>query len=333
MKETGKYLVTGGAGFIGSHLVDALLAAGNRVVCLDNFSTGKRSNLKEALRREQFRLIEGDIRDPGVCREACAGVKVIFHEAALGSVPRSIAAPAETVDVNVGGFVRILEAARDAKVRRVVYASSSSVYGDAPELPKREERIGRSLSPYALSKRTDELFAENFRAVYGLETVGLRYFNVFGPRQDAGSGYAAVIPKFLTALLEHRPPTINGDGSYSRDFTYIDNVVAANLLAAEAAGAPGGVFNIACGGCVTLAELFTVLREAVGRHDPAAAGIEALHGPERPGDVPHSQADVSRAREQLGYRPRVEFREGVERTAAWFFREGKRHGQAEGEGM
>ena len=246
-----RILITGGAGFIGSNLTDHLLEQGHRVICLDNFSTGRRENLLSALKNPNFTLQEGDIRDSALCRELCAGVDYVFHEAALGSVPRSLADPGTVNDVNVGGFVNMLKAAADAGVRRFIYASSSSVYGDDPALPKKEGRIGKALSPYAVTKYADEVYAEVFSRLYGLQCVGLRYFNVYGRRQNPAGEYAAVIPRFAAALLEHRRPVIYGDGSQSRDFTYIDNVLSANELAMEIPALPAGrnapVCNIACG--------------------------------------------------------------------------------------
>lgn len=305
--------MTGGAGFIGSNLAEALLAAGHRVVVLDNFSTGKRENLAAFVGHPAFTLIEGDIRDFSSCRAACAGADYVLHHAALGSVPRSVADPVTSNDVNVGGFVNMLAAARECGIRRFIYASSSSVYGDEPTLPKVEERTGCALSPYAVSKQAGELYAANFSTLYGLETIGLRYFNVFGPRQDSASGYAAVIPKFAAALLHHVAPTINGDGSASRDFTFVANVIRANLLSAFAPSCRDRVFNIACGGRITLNELFFALRGELAAWDPAIAGIQPQYGPVRIGDIPHSLADISRAGRQLGYEPVVSFGEGLRR--------------------
>ncbi len=315
-----KFLVTGGAGFIGSNLVDALLASGSRVTVIDNFSTGKRENLAHLAVNRAFTLVEGDIRSLDDCRRAVAGVDGIFHQAALGSVPRSIRDPMSTTAVNVLGFVNILQTAVEMRVGRVVYASSSSVYGDSPQLPKREDRIGKPLSPYAVSKYADELLADNFHQLHGLDCIGLRYFNVFGPRQDPDGAYAAVIPRFALALLRHEEPVINGDGSYSRDFTYVDNAVQANLKAMEctAPEALNQAYNIACGECTTLDALFGMLRSALSASDPAIAAIEARHGPERPGDIPHSLADIGKAMRLLGYAPQVGVREGLQRTAGWY---------------
>ena len=316
-----RILVTGGAGFIGSNLVEALLARGDEVVVVDDFSTGRRENLAPFAGDPRFTLIEGDIRDENVCREAVAGVDCVLHEAARGSVPRSIDDPVNATSINVGGFVNLLYAAHRAKVRRFVYASSSSVYGDSPRLPKVEDDCGRPLSPYAATKQADELFAENFRAVYGVEAAGLRYFNVFGRRQDPRGGYAAVIPKFAAALLKHERPVIYGDGTQSRDFTHVDNVVHANLLALDTPlpEREKAVCNVACGVRLTLNELFAALREELAAFDPAVRGIEPEYAAPRRGDVPHSLASIDRARELLGYVPCVDVREGLRRTAKWYF--------------
>lgn len=313
-------MVTGGAGFIGSNLAEALWKMGNEVVVFDNFATGNRGNLDGLLGKERFELVEGDIRDRQACEKAVAGAEYVFHEAALGSVPQSIDDPALSADVNVRGFVEVLDAARRAGVRRVVYASSSAVYGNDARLPKVESEIGAALSPYAVSKRANELYAANFGGLYGLETVGLRYFNVFGPRQDPHGAYAAVIPLFAAALLRHEPPTINGDGSHTRDYTHVGNVVTANVLAATAGdGAPGEVFNVGNGVKTDLNELFEALRAGLAAYDPAVLGVEARHGPERAGDIPHSVADISKARRVLGYEPEWSVREGLASAAKWYF--------------
>ncbi len=316
--------MTGGAGFIGSHLVEALLGAGQRVRVLDDFSTGHRSNLAAvtASAPERFELHEGDVREPSACRAAMSGVDVVLHQAALGSVPRSIHDPAASHDVNVTGFLNVLSAARDAGVRRVVYASSSSVYGDHPGLPKVEDATGRPLSPYAATKAADELYAHAFASAYGLETVGLRYFNVFGPRQDPNGAYAAVIPLWFRALLGDGPAWLNGDGETSRDFTYVANVVQANLLAATTTdpAAVRTVYNVAAGGRHTLLELFDAMRAAAARLHPAAAGMELHRRPLRAGDIRHSHADVSRARALLGYEPTHDLRAGLDETVRWYGR-------------
>lgn len=315
-----KVIVTGGAGFIGSNLCESLLNSGNRVVCLDNFSTGRIENIRNLIGNESFTLIEGDIRDYDTCRNAVKGVTHVFHQAALGSVPRSIKDPVSTTDVNIGGFVKMLFAASEEKVRRFIYAASSSTYGNSPELPKVEEKIGAPLSPYAITKYADELFALNFAGNYGIEVMGLRYFNVFGRKQDPEGAYAAVIPKFVKSLLMHQPPVINGDGSYSRDFTYIDSVLQANHLAAITANsaAVNQVFNVAHGERTTLNELYKIIREIIGRSDPAVLSIDAVHGPSREGDIPHSLASVSKASEMLGYSPVCTVHEGLEEAVKWF---------------
>ncbi|MBI5068804.1 MAG: SDR family oxidoreductase [Deltaproteobacteria bacterium] len=316
------WLVTGGAGFIGSHLVAALLSAGQRVRCLDNFATGRRENLEEvtAGAGEAFELVEGDIRDPATCAGACRGVDLVLHQAALGSVPRSIQDPITSHEVNVTGFLQVLRAAHQAGVRRVVYASSSSVYGDHPVLPKVEDQVGRQLSPYAASKFADEVYAHAFAASYGLELVGLRYFNVFGPRQDPSGPYAAVIPLWFQALLTGAPAHINGDGLTSRDFCYVDNVVQVNLRAATipATGASNRVYNVACGERTTLRDLFELIRGHVAAVRPAAAAVEPVAREFRAGDVRHSLADISLARKQLGYAPSHTVRQGMAETARWY---------------
>lgn len=304
-----KICVTGGAGFIGSNLVDALLAEGCEVVVLDNFFTGKRENLKQCAGNPAFELLEGDIRDFETCKRAVDGCDHVFHEAALGSVPRSVANPQASFEVNVQGFCNMIEAARLAGVKRFIYASSSSVYGDDGHLPKQEIFTGKALSPYALSKQMNESIAENYNRVYGFETIGLRYFNVFGKRQDPNGAYAAVIPKFIAALRNGESPVIYGDGSNSRDFTYIDNVVQANLLALKTEHA-NTVYNVACGERTTLNELFEYLCG-----DPA---VKPVYREKRKGDIPHSFADISCAAEKLGYKPEVSIQDGLKRTAAWY---------------
>jgi UDP-N-acetylglucosamine 4-epimerase len=313
-----RVLVTGGAGFIGSHLVDALLTAGNKVVCLDNFATGRRENLAAALKNPDFTLIEADIRDREACRSAMKEVKIVFHEAALGSVPRSIADPAESTSVNVAGFVNILHAAVEAKVESFVYASSSSVYGDEEKLPKAEERIGTALSPYAVTKYADELFGANFASVYGIKVTGLRYFNVFGPRQDPRGAYAAVIPRFVTALLRHESPVIFGDGTNSRDFTFVANVVNANILAALRDGGGHRVYNVAAGGRTNLNELFKLLKEALVRRGVPCGDVQVQYAPGRAGDIPHSFADISRAEKELGYRSCYDIESGIREMVGYY---------------
>jgi UDP-N-acetylglucosamine 4-epimerase len=300
------YLVTGGAGFIGSNIVEALVQAGERVRVLDNMATGRRENLIPFADRVE--IVEGDVRSIDACRRAVEGATVVLHLAALGSVPRSIADPITSNDVNAGGTLNVLVAARDSGVKRLVYSSSSSVYGDNPTLPKHEALTTSPISPYAVSKLAGEAYARVFAKVYGLETVALRYFNVFGPRQRSDSAYAAVIPRFMRAALEGVPLPVNGDGLQSRDFTYVANVVRANLIAASASGVSGRVFNVACGERYSLLDIVDVLATVLGRP------LRCEHGPARPGDVLHSHADIRAARESLGYRVEVGFREGMERT-------------------
>jgi UDP-N-acetylglucosamine 4-epimerase len=321
-----RWLVTGAAGFIGSHLVERLLSLDQRVTGLDDFATGSRRNVeavRAAVTPEQaarYQFLEGDIRDPQACRRACAESDVVLHQAALGSVPRSVRDPLTTHDVNVTGFLRVLAAAHEARIRRVVYASSSSVYGDHPTLPKVEDAVGRALSPYAASKQADEAYAHAFGRCYGLELVGLRYFNVFGPRQDPTGPYAAVIPIWFAQLLSGGEIAIHGDGQTSRDFCYVDNVVQANLLAATTTNAEalGAVLNVACGERTTLDELFLLVRERVARVEPAAAQRAPSYRAFRAGDVRHSLADVGRARALVGYEPTHGVAAGLDRAAAWY---------------
>jgi len=306
-------LVTGGAGFIGSHLVERLLAAGARVRVLDNFSTGARANLSFAAKfRRRLEVIRGDIRNRGAVERAARGARVIYHQAAMRSVPRSVKDPLGANENNVTGTLNVLEAARRCRVPRVVYASSSSVYGARPDLPKREEQPPAPISPYAVSKVAGEQYAAVWTRLYGVETVGLRYFNVFGPRQDPKSEYAAVIPRFILWGLKGRPLEVHGDGTQSRDFTYIDNVVEANLLAARAPEAGGEVFNVGCGDRVSLLEIVAKLEAILGRRLPRK------HTPPRAGDVPHTLADVGKAKRLLGYTPLVDFDEGFRRTVEYF---------------
>lgn len=316
-----RVLVTGGAGFIGSNLIDTLLDQGNEVVCLDNFFTGKRENIAQHGLHPKFTLIEGDIRDLAICHRACDGADYVLHQAAVGSVPRSIEDPILSTEVNVMGFLNMLVASRDAKVKRFVYAASSSTYGDSTALPKVEESIGKPLSPYAITKYVDELYAGNFSELYGLETVGLRYFNVFGARQDPFGAYAAVIPKFVIALLRHESPVINGDGTFSRDFTYVDNVVQINQLAAlaEDPAAINTVYNAACGGRINLKELVGALQEHLGEFDPEVRDISPTYGSSRAGDIPHSQASIEKAATLLGYAPRFDFSQGIAAAAKWYY--------------
>jgi UDP-N-acetylglucosamine 4-epimerase len=318
---TGKrVLVTGGAGFIGSSLCHDLLERDNEVVCLDNFATGKKDNIKDLKGNPHFKLIEGDIRDTEVCKRAVKGVDIVLHQAALGSVPRSIADPATTNAVNINGFLNMIIATRDAGIKRFVYASSSSVYGDSTELPKVEERTGKVLSPYAITKLVNEEYARIFGSLYDMETIGLRYFNVYGRRQDPEGPYAAVIPKFTQSFMKYESPVINGDGSNSRDFTYIDNVVQANNLAAtiENPAALNQVYNVACGDSVNLNEMTTLLRGYLAAHNPKIAAVEPKHGPNRAGDIPHSMASVGKAVRLLGYKPLILFPEGLKRSVEWY---------------
>jgi len=311
-----RYLVTGGAGFIGSHLVEALLRRGEAVVVLDNLATGRRENITAAFRARVAGapaplFIEGDVRDGAVVTRAMQGVTHVLHQAALGSVPRSVEDPLTSHEVNATGTLNLLIAARDARVARFVYASSSSVYGDSPTLPKIETMPTAPRSPYAVSKLTGEQYCAVFAALYGLETVSLRYFNVFGPRQDPESQYAAVVPRFMTAALAGTPPTIHGDGRQSRDFTYIDNAVQANLKACEAPPSAAGVAcNIACGASATLLDLLGHIERIVGRP------VRPVHGPARAGDVKHSLASIDLARQRIGYEPQIGFEEGLRRAAA-----------------
>lgn len=320
--QNSRVLVTGGAGFIGSNLIEVLLQQDNEVVCLDNFMTGHRKNLEAFNLNSNFKLIEGDIRDLKTCHKACDGIDYVLHQAAIGSVPRSIADPILSAEVNEMGFLKMLVAARDAKVKRFVYAASSSTYGDSEKLPKVEDEIGKPLSPYAITKYVNELYAENFGRLYGIETIGLRYFNVFGRRQDPNGAYAAVIPKFVQQFMAHESPVINGDGTFSRDFCYVDNVVQVNQLAAivEKPEANGEVYNVAFGGRTDLNEMTSELRRELSKFDPAIGKVEVIHGPERIGDIPHSQADISKARNLLGYRPSHSFADGIREATEWYYR-------------
>ena len=318
-----KVLVTGGAGFIGSNLCEYLLAHNYKVVCLDNFATGKIENLLPLLNRylDTFKLIVGDIRDLSDCQKAVVGVDYILHEAALGSVPRSIKDPATTNTVNIGGFLNMLIAARDAGVKRFMYAASSSTYGDSQSLPKVEDVIGRPLSPYAVTKYVNELYADVFARTYGMECIGLRYFNVFGRRQDPFGAYAAVIPLFVKKLMAHESPVINGDGEYSRDFTYIDNVIQMNMLAMTTTNpdAVNQVYNTAFGERTTLNQLVNYLKEYLSEFDSKIADVEILHGPNRQGDIPHSLACIDKARKLLGYIPEYSMRDGLKEAVKWYW--------------
>ncbi|MEN8225825.1 MAG: SDR family oxidoreductase [Bacteroidota bacterium] len=317
-----KILVTGGAGFIGSNLVEHFLERGNKVICLDNLATGYLKNIKPFMDDPDFTFIEGDIRDLDTCQKATENCDYVFHQAALGSVPRSVADPHTSNAVNIDGTLNMLIAARDQKVKRFIYAASSSTYGDSKQLPKVEDKIGNPLSPYAVTKYVMELYARVFSELYNMECIGLRYFNVFGKRQDPDGAYAAVIPLWVKELLRHEQPIINGDGEYSRDFTYIDNVIQANELAAVVSASGNNfskVFNIAYGGNTTLNELFTALRDNLAKHDPEIAGIEPVHGPKRPGDIPHSMASIEKAKTTLGYDPQFDAAKGFEKACRWYF--------------
>lgn len=318
-----KILITGAAGFIGSNLCESLLAEGHTVVCLDNFSTGKPENILPLIQRypDQCQLIVGDIRNPEDCKKAMEGVLYVLHQAALGSVPRSIKEPVTTNEVNIGGFVNMLVAARDAGVKRFVYAASSSTYGDSQALPKVEENIGRPLSPYAVTKYVNELYADVFSKTYGMECIGLRYFNVFGRKQDPSGAYAAVIPLFVKKLMAHESPVINGDGEYSRDFTYIENVILMNKLALATTNpdAVNTVYNTAIGERTTLNQLVGYLKEFLSEFDPSIAGIDVVYGQNRVGDIPHSLASIDKAKTLLGYHPQYSMRAGLKEAVRWYW--------------
>ncbi|OXB05301.1 LPS biosynthesis protein WbpP [Flavobacterium plurextorum] len=314
-------LITGGAGFIGSNLSEYFLGLGHKVICLDNFSTGHRHNLKDFLENPNFRLIEGDIRNIEDCNLAVSGVDYVLHQAALGSVPRSINDPITTNDVNVSGFLNMLVASRDVKVKRFIYAASSSTYGDSEGLPKVEDVIGKPLSPYAITKYVNELYAEIFSKSYGLETIGLRYFNVFGRKQDPNGAYAAVIPKFVTQLMNYDSPVINGDGNYSRDFTYIDNVIQMNELAmaTQDEKAINTVYNTAFGDRNTLNDLVKYLKEYLSEFDAKIADVEIVYGVNRAGDIPHSLASIEKAKNILGYNPKFSLQQGLKEAVSWYW--------------
>ena len=316
-----KVLVTGGAGFIGSNLCEELLKRNNIVFCLDNFSTGKIENLNQLINNTNFTLIEGDIRNLSDCLEATKNVDYVLHQAALGSVPRSIKDPITSNDVNVSGFLNMLIASRDNNVKRFVYAASSSTYGDSKGLPKVEDVIGKPLSPYAITKYVNELYADVFAKTYGLETIGLRYFNVFGRKQDPNGAYAAVIPKFVGQFMNGESPTINGDGMYSRDFTYIDNVIQANLLSliTDNPKAINTVFNVAFGDRNTLNDLVRYLKKYLSEFDININDIEVKHGPNRAGDIPHSLASVDKAKELLNYNPQYSLQKGLKEAVKWYW--------------
>lgn len=321
MIQQKRILVTGGAGFIGSNLCEALLALNNEVRCLDNFSTGKRENISEFIGNPNFTLIEGDIRNLSDCQQAVSGVDFVLHQAALGSVPRSIADPITTNSVNISGFLNMLLAAKDATVKRFVYACSSSTYGDSTVMPKTEDVIGKPLSPYAVTKYVNELYADVFYKTYGLNSVGLRYFNVFGRRQDPEGQYAAVIPKFIKQLIHHQSPVINGDGEYSRDFTYVANVVQANLLAlsTEKQDALNTIYNVAYGGRATLNDLVGYLKKYLSVYDQNIVNVETIYGSTRTGDIPHSFASIDKAKQHLNYNPAYSLEEGLNDMMPWYW--------------
>ena len=316
-----KILITGGAGFIGSNLCEYFINKGHQVVCLDNFATGHLHNLDSVIKHPNFTLIEGDIRNIEDCQKAVQGVNYVLHQAALGSVPRSLKDPITTNEVNVSGFLNMLVAGRDAKVKRFIYAASSSTYGDSQGLPKVEDVIGKPLSPYAITKYVNELYAEIFSKTYGIETIGLRYFNVFGRKQDPNGAYAAVIPLFVKQFMNLESPIINGDGNYSRDFTYIDNVIQMNELAmlTENPEAVNIVYNTAYGDRTTLMQLVQLLKDNLAQFNPKIAEVEVLHGPNRAGDIPHSLASIEKAKKNLGYNPKYSIEQGIKEAVSWYF--------------
>ena len=317
------FLVTGGAGFIGSNLVEYLIKYGaKKVYVLDNFSTGHKHNISSFLGKDNFELIEGDIRNLDICNNACKGIDFVFHQAALGSVPRSIEDPKTTNDVNISGFVNMLIASRDNKVKRFIYAASSSTYGDSEGLPKVEEKIGKPLSPYAITKYVNELYADIFSSTYSMETIGLRYFNVFGQRQDPNGAYAAVIPKFIIELINNKSPVINGDGEYSRDFTYIDNVVQINMLClgVKNKDAINQVYNVAFGERTTLNELVANLKNNLSVFDKRINDIKIIHASIREGDIPHSLASIEKAKNLLNYTPAYSIKDGLKEAIEWYWK-------------
>lgn len=315
-------LVTGGAGFIGSNLCEELLSYQAKVTCLDNFSTGRRENIEQIQNHPNFTLIEGDIRDLETCKTACENKYYVLHQAALGSVPRSINDPIASNEVNVGGFLNMLVAAKDAGVKRFIYAASSSTYGDHEALPKIEERIGKPLSPYAITKYVNELYADVFKKNYGFDTIGLRYFNVFGRKQNPNGAYAAVIPKFVMQLMNYESPVINGDGEYSRDFTYIDNVILMNLLAltTDNQDAINQIYNTAFGERTTINDLVKYLKEFLTEFDQKIGDVEIIHGDNRKGDVPHSLASIEKAKTLLGYQPQFSMKNGLKEAVKWYWK-------------
>ena len=319
MKQT--ILITGGAGFIGSNLCEHFLNKEYKVICLDNFSTGFKHNIEPFATHSNFELIEGDIRDFQTCLQAAQKADFVLHQAALGSVPRSINDPIQTNEVNVSGFINMLTAAKEANIKRFVYAASSSTYGDSTSLPKVEEVIGKPLSPYAVTKYVNELYADVFSKTYGIECVGLRYFNVFGRKQNPNGAYAAVIPKFVQQLTQYESPVINGDGNFSRDFTYIDNVIQMNELAltTTSSQAINTVYNTAFGERTTLNELINCLKEYLAEFDPKIANVQVIHGPNRQGDIPHSVASIDKAKKLLNYTPKFSMKEGLKQAVSWYW--------------
>ena len=316
------FLVTGGAGFIGSNLVEYLLKYGaKRVRVLDNFSTGHKKNISSFFSKDNFELVEGDIRNLEICNKACEDIDFVFHQAALGSVPRSIEDPKTTNEVNISGFMNMLIASRDNKVNRFIYAASSSTYGDSKGLPKVEERIGKPLSPYAITKYVNERYADIFSSTFNMETMGLRYFNVFGQKQDPNGAYAAVIPKFIMEFMQHKSPIVNGDGEYSRDFTYIDNVVQINILCLNAKDVDtiNQVYNAAFGERTTLNQLVEILKKNLSRFDDSIKEINVVHGPIRKGDIPHSLASIQKAKQLLNYSPSYSIQKGLEEAIEWYW--------------
>jgi UDP-N-acetylglucosamine/UDP-N-acetylgalactosamine 4-epimerase len=321
MVEKNKILITGGAGFIGSNLCDYFLSKEYEVVCLDNFATGHKKNIEHNLSNPNFKLIEGDIRHYDTCVSALVGIDYVLHQAALGSVPRSIKDPITSNEVNVTGFLNMLQASKEAGVKRFVYAASSSTYGDSEALPKVEDKIGKPLSPYAITKYVNELYAEIFGRTYGIETIGLRYFNVFGRNQDPNGAYAAVIPKFVMQLMKYESPVINGDGNYSRDFTYIDNVIQMNELAmlTQNPEAINTVFNTAYGDRTTLNQLIHCLQSELSNYNAKIAEVKIMYGPNRAGDIPHSLASIEKGKKILGYTPQFSLQEGLKEAVKWYW--------------
>ncbi|WP_395042760.1 SDR family oxidoreductase [Flavobacterium sp.] len=316
-----KILITGGAGFIGSNLCEYFLSKGYHVTCLDNFSTGYRHNIESLLSSANFKLIEGDIRNTIDCQKATQGIDYVFHQAALGSVPRSIIDPTTTNDVNVTGFLNMILASRDSGVKRFIYAASSSTYGDSEVLPKTEDVIGKPLSPYAITKYVNELYADVFSKTFGIETIGLRYFNVFGRKQDTNGAYAAVIPKFVLQLMKNESPIINGDGNFSRDFTYIDNVIQMNELALKTTNslAINTVYNCAYGDRTTLNDMVFYLKKYLSEFESSIENIKIIHGPSRQGDIPHSLASIEKAKQLLNYNPKYSFHSGLKESVKWYW--------------